>query len=352
MLKKFIYPIATLTGTIIGVGLFSLPYITSQVGIWTMSAYFLILGFFILLIHYFYVDVALATPDFLRLPGYAKIHLGNWAKNVASSTLIFGSIGSLLAYLIVGGEFLQSLLSDFFGGSVFFYTILYFILGAVSILIGVKAVTKIEFWGLFLFLIVLVFLFFKGFHLVKVENLFVGGSGIKNIFLPFGPVIFSLWGATMIPEIEEIMIGNKKNLKKVVLISILISALVYAVFTIFVLGISGGQTSESALTGLIGFLGKGFLTLGFFFGFLATFTSFIAVGLYLKNSLHYDFKINKTLSCFLVCFVPLFLFLIGLQSFITVISFVGGVLLGIEIILILLMYRKIKLKNIKINNKI
>ncbi|OGZ19072.1 MAG: hypothetical protein A2175_01985 [Candidatus Nealsonbacteria bacterium RBG_13_42_11] len=345
MLKKFIYPIATLTGTIIGVGIFSLPYITSQVGIWTMTAYFLILGFFVLLIHYFYADVALATPDFLRLPGYAKIHLGNWAKNLASLTLVLGSIGSLLAYLIVGGEFLRGLLSDFFGGNVFFYTIFYFILGTIAILIGVKAVTRIEFWGLTLFLIALFFLFFKGFHLVRLENLFTSSPDLKNIFLPFGPIIFSLWGATMIPEIEEIMIDNKKNLKKVVLISILISAVIYAIFTIFVLGISGGQTSESALTGLVGFLGKEVLMFGFLFGFLATFTSFIAVGLNLKNTFHYDFKMHKILCWFLVCFIPLFLFLLGLQSFITVISLVGGVLLIIEVILILLMYQKIKVKN-------
>jgi amino acid permease len=255
-----------------------------------------------------------------------------------------GSIGSLLAYLIVGGEFLRGLFADFFAGNVLCYTVLYFILGTIVILIGVKAITKIEFWGMLLFFIVLILLFFKGFHLVKLENLFTGGPDLKNVFLPFGPVIFSLWGATMIPEIEEMLIGNKKNLKKVVLISILISALVYAVFTIFVLGISGGQTSESALTGLVGFMGKEVLTLGFLFGFLATFTSFIAVGLNLKNTFHYDFKMHKILSWFLVCFIPLFLFLIGLKSFITVISLVGGVLLIIEVVLLLLMYRKIKIK--------
>jgi hypothetical protein len=42
------------------------------------------------------------------------------------------------------------------------------------------------------------------------------------------------------------------------------------------------------------------------------------------------------------------LFLIGLKSFISIVSFIGGVLLGIEGILILLMYKKIGGKKIAI----
>ncbi|MEK9134822.1 MAG: aromatic amino acid transport family protein [Patescibacteria group bacterium] len=343
-IKTFILATATLSGTIIGVGIFSLPYIASQVGIVVMAGYFFILGFFVLLIHYLYADVALATPDFLRLPGYAKLYLGNWARSLALLSLAIGSFGSLLAYLIVGGEFLRNLFSDFLGGSVFFYTFLYFALGALSILIGVKAIVRIEFWGLILFLAALVFLFFKGMPLFRPENLLAGNFNLQNIFLPIGPIIFSLWGATMIPEIEEILIGDKKSLKKVILISILIAAVVYALFTVFILGISGRQTSEFGLTGLAGLLSQGVLRLGFLFGFLATFTSFIIVGLYLKNMLYYDFKIPKISAWFLVSFIPIILFLAGLKDFINIIGFVGSITLVIEGILVLLMYKKIKRK--------
>jgi amino acid permease len=309
-----------------------------------MLGCFLVLGFFVLLIHYLYADVALTTPDFLRLPGYAKLHLGEWGKKLASLSLILGSIGSLLAYLIVGGEFLNGLFSDTWGDNVLFYTIIYFLLGTFSIFIGVKLIAKIEFWGMIGFFLAIIFLFFKSFPLLKIENLLVGNLSPQNLFLPFGPIIFSLWGATMIPEIEEMLIGNKKNLKKVVLTSVLIAAVIYLFFIIFVLGVSGKETSESALTGLAAFLGKDALMFGFFFGFLATFTSFIAVGINLKNSFHYDFKVPQGLSWFLVCFLPLFLYLVGMQNFITIIGLVGSVMLVIEGLLILLMYRKIKIK--------
>ena len=44
MFKKFIYPISTLSGTIIGVGIFALPFVTLKVGFWVMLGYFFILG--------------------------------------------------------------------------------------------------------------------------------------------------------------------------------------------------------------------------------------------------------------------------------------------------------------------
>jgi len=48
----------------------------------------------------------------------------------------------------------------------------------------------------------------------------------------------------------------------------------------------------------------------------------------------------------LTCFLPLILFLLGIKRFIPVISFMGGVMLGIDGVLILLMYQKIKPKQI------
>ena len=369
-----VYAIATLSGTIIGVGLFSLPYITLQVGILVMLGYFLILGSLVILIHYLFGKVALKTPDYLRLPGYAKIHLGEWGKRVALISTILGFLGAILAYLIVGGEFLTSLLSPILGGNNLFYTLLYFIAGAGLIFFGIKAISKIEFWGLILFFVILIAIFFRGQSFINIENLFLirnpalelvqyGAGwelgiptvsrildsftvGIRNWFLPYGPILFSLWGAALIPEVEEMLGENKNLLKKIIPIAILIPIFVYLFFIFLILGITGSQTTESAITGLRNFLGDGVVSLGLFFGILTTFTSFIALGLTLKKTLWYDFKTPKNLAWAITCFIPLLLFLIGLKDFIGVIGFVGGVMLGIDGILILLMYSKISRKKL------
>jgi len=347
--KNYIYPVATLSGTIIGVGLFALPYITLKVGFWVMLGYFLVLGTLVILVHLFFGELALKTPDYKRLPGFAKIYLGNWGEKIALISTILGIFGAILAYLIVGGEFLTELLSPIFGGGSFFWTIIYFLTGAILIFLGIRAIAKVEFWGLILFFVVLILIFLRGKYLINIENLFSIENwklGIRNWFLPYGVILFSLWGADLIPEVEE-MLGEKKELiRKIIPIAILIPIFVYLFFIYLILGITGPQTTESALVGLRNFLGNGIVSLGFLFGLLTTFTSFIALGLTLQKVFWYDLKIEKNIAWAITCFIPLVLFLIGIKQFIPVISFVGATMLGIDGILILLMYRKINPKNL------
>jgi len=346
-LKTLIYAISTLSGTIIGVGLFSLPYITLKVGIWVMLGYFLVLGSLVILVHLFFGELALKTPDLKRLPGFAKFHLGKWGEKTAFLSSILGIFGAILAYIIVGGEFLTELLSPIFGGGNLVWTLFYFSLGAALIFFGIKAISKIEFWGLVLFFIILIAIFFRGQTFLKIENLFPSPD-FSQLFLPYGAILFSLWGAALIPEVEEMLRERKKLLKILIPISILIPIFVYLFFIYLILGITGSQTTESALTGLRNFLGDRIVSLGLFFGVLTTFTSFIALGLTLKKVFWYDLKIDKNLSWAITCFIPLALFLIGIKSFIPVIVFVGGAMLGIDGILILLMYHKINPKKILI----
>lgn len=339
-----IYAIATLSGTIIGVGLFALPYVTLKVGFWVILGYFLILGSLVVLIHLFFGELSLKTPDFKRLPGFARIYLGNGGELIAYISTIFGIFGALLAYLIVGGEFLTELLKPVLGGNYLIYTLFYFIIGAFLIFFGIKAIAKVEFWGLILFFAIFAAIFFRGQSFIDIQNLFIGNreSGIGNLFLPYGVILFSLWGATLIPEIEEMLGKRKKTILKIIPIAILIPAVVYLFFIYLILGITGPQTTESALTGLRNILGDSIVSLALILGLLTTFTSFITVGLTLKKVFWYDFKLNKNLAWLITCFIPLVLYLAGFQSFIAVISAVGGIMLAVDGILILLMYKKVR----------
>ena len=62
----------------------------------------------------------------------------------------------------------------------------------------------------------------------------------------------------------------------------------------------------------------------------------------------FDLKIKHWQAFVITCCPPLILFLLGLKSFIPMISFIGGVMLGIDGIIIMLMYKKIGGKNIVI----
>lgn len=341
--KNCIYGLCTLSGTIIGVGLFSLPYIASQVGIWVILGYFLGLGLLTIAIHLLFAEVALKTPDFLRIPGFVKFHLGEKMSKFSLLTFLLGMFGVLLTYLIIGGEFLYNLMFPFFGGNIIFYTFLYFAIGALIVLLGSKTVAKIEFLGLIIFFIVLLMIFYRGLPHFSFNNL-LSHPAERDFFLPYGPILFSLWGTALIPEIEE-MLGKKKNLlKKIIPVAIVIPIFAYLSFIFLITGITGQLTSKEAIVGLRNFLDNGIINFALIFGLLTTFTSFIILGLTVRKVFHYDLKINKKIAWAITCFVPLILFLAGLKDFIPVISFVGGVFIGIDGILIIMMYQKIKKK--------
>lgn len=346
--KKYIYPVSVLSGSIIGVGFFSLPYIAFKAGIWLTLFYLVVLTGVVIIVNSIVGQIALKTPDFKRIPGFVGFHLGKWAEAISLASETLGGFGVLLVYLIVGGNFLLNAFFPIFGGSYLAYVIIYSAAAAALIYCDIKAIAKIELATVLLLFLVLALIFIKGFSSWNLNNIFISGwsANIKNLFLPYGPIIFSLWGVGLIPEVEEMVRGDKKNMKKIIIISVLVPAFIYFLFTLLILGITGSQTTDSALAGLKDILGGGLAVFGLFAGAVITFNAFLSLSLILKKSFMYDLGIKKNHAIIIVCSLPLILFLLGLRNFIPIISFVGGIFIGINGILILLMYKKIGGKNI------
>jgi len=331
-------PLSVLVGTIIGVGLFSLPYIAVRSGVWLMLGYFLLLGGVIILIKLIYGEIVLRTKGIHRLPGYVGKYLGEKWKKVSFISNAIGLTGALLAYLLVGGNFLQSLFGQFFGGGRTLYTLVLFAVGATLIYFGIRSISVIESLSLVLFFVVLWLIFQKGSFLIETKNFLLGDW--KYFFLPYGAILFSLSGTSLIPEVREMLGRRPQDLKKVIFWAIAIAVLVYLLFILIIVGITGQDTTPDAITGLKNIFGNGLVGLALVFGFLTVFTSFLTIGLTLKKILWYDMGFKKNLAWFLACFTPLALFLAGLDDFIAVISLVGGVFLGLDVALMILVYLK------------
>lgn len=336
--KKFINALAIYVGTILGVGLFGLPYVGAQSGFLILFLLLIIVGGIAAVVNIFYAEIASTTKGLHRLPGYAQLYLGNWAKPIAFVVKTLAIFGSLLAYLIIGGQFLANL----FNGPVYLYTFIFFILGAMLIWKDKKSIGPVELVMLFIFGGAILFLFFSGFSDIIFSNLKV--IKFDNIFVPYGVIVFSLWGASIVPEIKEQLNGNFKQIKKLIISGLLICVVIYILFNLLIIGISGQDTAKDAISGLAGTLGSWVLDIGYIFGIIATFTSFIALGLTVKKLFWYDYRLPKKIGWFLACFIPLGLFIAGLQDFISVIGITGAVMLGIDGILIILIYLKLKQK--------
>ena len=340
---NFIKALSVFAGTIIGVGIFGLPYVASKTGFPIIACYFLFLSIVVIVIHLLFGRVALGTKEFHRLPGYVGEYLGDRWKFFSLLIISLGLIGALLAYLIVGGKFLQSFFSPYFGGSVFLYALLFFSLASYLIFRGIKSISSVEFALLVIFFGVLALFFIKAFPFLEFSHLRI--INLKFFTLPYGVVLFSLWGSALVPEIKEMVGDNPRTLKKVIITGILLAAITYLFFIFIVYGVSGDNTSKEAISGLVNFLGYNIARFGFVFGIITCFTSFLALGLTLKKVFWYDFGLSKNLAWFIACFLPLFLFLIGLREFIEIISLTGAITIGAEGIIIVFLYREFLKRN-------
>ena len=341
MYKKLL-AISTLSGTVIGVGLFGLPYVTAQVGFLPMLFYFLVLTILIVNIDLMYGEIAARTKSNHRLIGYSAIYLGRGAKTISYISSTIGLTGSLLVYIVVGGKFLASFLMPFLGGSVILYSLIFFLAGAWLIFAGSGPISKTEFFSLGIFFAVLILVFVKSWPHLALENFLSTRLDLKNFFLPYGVILFSISGTAVIPEIKEMLKNQAKSLKKIIVIGLIIPAVTYLLFIVSVYGITGANTTEEGMVGLNLALGGGISMLGFLFGVITTFTSFITLGITLKKSFNYDLGISKKLSWLAACFPALILYLLGLNDFIAIIGFLGAIAMGVDTIIIALTYLRAK----------
>lgn len=332
----------TLVGMIIGVGMFGIPYSFVSAGFWLGGTELIFLALVVLLLHLIYAEIVLATDSFHRLPGYVRIYLGKNSAALSWCSAIFGISGSLLAYLIVGSTFLYNI----FGGArhaydIFLWVIFLVMSGAVITFFPLRKESWINGWLTFL---LIVFAFGLILWLAPEINSanFTGTLHVKNLFVPYGVLLFALSGGIVIPDIVTLVGRHRHKARRVITFGSLLPALIYLLFAWAVVGVSGRATSPEAISGLAGLVGHKIIILGSVVGFLAVFTSFIASSKNFQEMLKLDFKIPGRPAWLLVTLLPLFLYVIGLQNFIMVIGLVGALGIGIDSGLILTTYYKIK----------
>lgn len=345
-MRRYLDSLAIFAGTAIGVGIFGLPYATAKLGFFPILIYFIILGGVILILQLAYGEVCLRTNEQHRMPGYAEIYLGKKAKSIILLSNAVGLYGAILAYLIVGGSFLAQLLSPVFGGPDIVYILIFFTAGSFIIFLGSNVIAKSEIFSMSIFFIVLMFLLYKGVPHINLENFLT--FDIKNIFFPYGIILFSIAGVTIIPETREILGNKAKGLKSVIILGSLIPIITSLVFIYLVLGVTGVNTTEDALTGLLSVLGEKTLLAGFLFGIITTFTSYLTIGLTLKKIFWYDLKFSHSNAWILATFVPMLLYFLGVQNFIKIIAFSAALTALVEGSMVYMMYLKARKKGQRI----
>jgi amino acid permease len=347
MHKGFFEGTAILVGMIIGAGVFTLPYQSLQAGVIPTLILLALVSILVAYIHLLYGELALRTEEPLGLPGYAGLYLGKGAKRfVLLTTLLTFSI-SLLILLLLASEFLTTLLGQLgvnLAGP-WIFTILWLVISFIT-LYDSRLAVKINFWLSFILVAIFIFISFKSFPVIQTPNLYQ--FKWLGFLLPYGAIFYAINGLAAVPESLQTARIHKlpiSKFKKIIMWGTAIPALVYALFIVSVVGVTGLATTPIATEGLSAILGPKIVILGAVLGLLAVSTTYVTFGMYLKHLFVSDFKFTRVISQSLILFTPFVLYFTGLRNFILAISFMGALLGGAEGIVILLAANRAKKMN-------
>lgn len=333
-----------MVGAIIGVGVLGLPYAFAQSGVAIGLLFLTVVGLLLTALQLMFSEVCLQTEGKHHLVGLVNIYLGTKWRWVALVAASFGIWGAMIAYMIVGGRFLHILLSPIFGGQEFVYSILVWLIGTALIYRGLRFASKVEVPIVLVLLFLFVFIMLVCVPEIHPQNYFT--FDLNKFFTPYGVVLFSMAGAGIVPEMVQLLgrRDGKKYLGLSVVIGMSIILLLYAGFSLAVVGVTGVATTEAAFDGLIPILGDSFMIVTTILGSLTILSIYLVLGIEMLDVFKIDFHLKHKTAWLILSLVPIVLFLLGVREFISLVSFIGGVFGGTLGILIALTYWKMKHK--------
>jgi len=182
----------------VGDGIFALPYVFQQAGWLLCLCYMAALAGLVVLAHSVYLSTLEKVGEKERLLGLARIYLGEggfWAGLIA---IVLGLLLTLLAYLLLGTQFIHlalPMLRERYAFAAFWAFI------SIPLFLDNRRAVDLEIFGIIATIVVVFTIFITALpHVV-----FAGIPAInaKNIFLPFGVILFALAGWTSIEPVYE-----------------------------------------------------------------------------------------------------------------------------------------------------
>lgn len=340
MNQNFVFASSLLANTIIGAGIFSLPFVFYSVGVGVGVRYLLIFTLAYVAIHLMYAEAVESEPEGHDLAYLARKYLGNIFGSIATLIILAELLIVLTVYIILS----QSFFGIIFGIPSIYAALLFWILGTVFIFVDLKWIEWISVVSVFMLLTAVgtVFYMSSSYALttppVRPMNLFL-------LLLPFGPLFFALNGRPAISKVVEVWrraTREKKpfSLKKAIVVGTILPALLYTVFVLGILKLSP-IPSEDALSGIMTALPARTMTMLGAFGLIAIWVPYFMIGANIRDILREDMRFSRIMSAGLVILIPIGLFLAGVSQFVSVVGFVGGLFLALEGIFVVTIWRRI-----------
>jgi len=315
-MRDFIKACFLLVGTIIGAGVFALPYAFSQSGFLPSVLGLVFLGLVTMGLNLLYSQVIVGSKGDHQLPGYVAIHLGRFWGFVSLLTSLLSFAGALLAYVILSREFLSLAIGQLPRG---LYSLWFYIFCLAIFYQGFKSLTRTQ-AVLVLALIITIFLVpLATFHFILLENYVLVGN--RPLFF-WGPVLFALTGFSVVPEVEEVLRKKRSLLNWAIISAGLISIILYFIFGFGIWGVSGAMTTVDSLSGLA-YFAPSVVRIGATIGIVSLATSFLSLANVSKEVYFRDLKLNERVSKILAVAPAFFGLFLPTEGFMTLVSLIG-----------------------------
>lgn len=326
---------ALLFSTIVGAGIFGIPFVFSRLGIVLGSLMLLGVGIIMWCVHRLVGELVIATRKHLQLTGFVRAMCGPTTAWIMAGVFLLLHLGAMVAYLIGEGQSLAAL----FGGVPLYWSLAFFCCGTFIVGRGVRTITAID--GVIGLGIIAVII---GVVILAVRNTGVVlwlPTGDFSLFTAYGVFLFALHGTSAMPGMELITGSGSLDLRKAINLGSLVPVLLYFLFATSVVVITGQETTQIATIGLGNFLGRWVVIAGNVFAIFAMGASFITIGQALVTTFQWDFGVVKWRAVLYAVGLPLVVFLAGARSFIFVVSFVGAIAGTVEIALLVWSYQRL-----------
>ncbi|HTP56886.1 MAG TPA: aromatic amino acid transport family protein [Candidatus Paceibacterota bacterium] len=343
--RKFYHAAAVLVGTMVGAGMFGIPFAFAKAGFFIGTLWLIAIAAVMCVFNLLFAELTLSTEGHHQVSGYARIWLGAWGRRFTTLANVLSIYGALLAYLIIFGEFAHNILSQYLTVNPELYAVIFAVGWSVLWLVRVRTMATVESGLIVIYTTVIALIAALGLPHVHLANLSSGAPMFW--FLPYGVLLFAFSGMSAVPIQRTLLAGRERLMKPAIVWAMALTAVLYIVFASVVVGISGGATSPEALSGLYGLLGTPVILIGSALGLLTVSTSYIALGTALWESFTFDYRTGPLTAWLLTLVPPLVFFWSGLRNFIDVIGLVGAVaggLLGVVILSSYLRARKFRLR--------
>jgi amino acid permease len=331
-MRFFLEEVGIISATTIGAGMFALPYVVLKAG-WLAGIFYLIVfSAAFTVVHAIYFAALRRVKERERIVGLARKLLPRPLAAAAFVTIILGQLLTLVAYIILGGSLLEAAFPAFQGE---IGVALFWLVASLPILLSIGRLAAAETLGAVVMAAIALFIFARGDIAAALGRVPVLDLG--NIALPFGPVLFALAGWTAVEPVYDIERSaarfSSRRAQLALAAGTILSAVVYALFTLGILGTAPAITSDT-FSGLQGWPLSLIALLGAL-GICAIWTSYVAIGREVEYAL-IDAKWRRWAAFSATLFLPLILVLAGVKSFLGVVGFVGGVLVSVNYLIIVL----------------